>query len=245
MTPPSRSTPSPAGFPKCATCALLGSGAPKTCVLCVARSAPLNRRRCPTCCRSLAPGPCLNPVCNWANRDIGTVYAISRRTDPIEGILKRFKYAGEAGWAPVLGRIIVGWLEVRTDVSYDYDLVTVNPTHAARQPLRHTELILQAAKREDQLGWWPLDDPNDTALVKRYATASATTYGTSWHQKKRSADELWGAVDVAHPSRVADGRILVVDDVTTTLLQLNVVAGILKAAGAVAVDGLVIARQGG
>jgi predicted amidophosphoribosyltransferase len=37
--------------------------------------------------------------------------------------------------------------------------------------------------------------------------------------------------------------VLVVDDVTTTLLQLNVIAGLLVRAGAAHVDGLVIARQ--
>ena len=55
----------------------------------------------------------------------------------------------------------------------------------------------------------------------------------------------WSAVDVAHPERIEGGTILVIDDVTTTLLQLNVIAGQLKRAGAAEVDGLVIARQGG
>lgn len=242
--PPSL-TPTPAGFPKCAKCPLLSSGDPQTCVLCVAQASPLHAVRCPTCCRSTGDSPCGNPVCNWDDRDIGIVSAICKRTDPIESILKRFKYDGEDGWALILGRIVLGWLEVRTDLSETYDLITVNPTHEDRQPLRHTEMILEIAQLEDQLGRWPLDDHSDTALVKHTETESATAYGTNWHAKKAAADALRWAVSVAHPERVAGKRILVVDDVTTTLLQMNVIAGILVGAGALSVDGLVIARQGG
>lgn len=238
-------TPKPAGFPKCGKCPLLSSGDPQTCVNCVASSSRLQKKRCPVCCRSTVNGPCGNPVCNWDDRSIGIVSAICKRTGAIEAVLKRFKYDGAAAWSTIIGRIVLGWLEVRTDLSLDYDLITVNPTHVDRQPLRHTELILEAAQLEDQLGLWPLDDSDDTVLVKHTVTTSATVQGTNWPAKKIAADALWGAVSVAHPDRVEGKRILVVDDVTTTLLQLNVIAGILKSAGAAAVDGLVIARQGG
>lgn len=244
---PTPLTPTPAGFPRCGTCPLLSSGDPRTCVVCVASSSPLHVGHCSTCCRDLTGSDaCGNPVCNWDDRYVNIVSAICRRTGWIEKVLKDFKYVeGKSGWAPILGRIVVGWLEVRTDLSQNYDLVTINPTHVDRQPLRHTELILGAAQLEDQLDRWPLDTAEDTVLVKHTETASATAYGTTWAAKKMAADELWGAVDVAHPQRVQGKRILVVDDVTTTLLQLNVIAGILKGAGATSVDGLVIARQGG
>lgn len=245
MAPRSGPTPEPLGFPKCAKCPLVSTGDPKTCAICVATSSPLQRDRCPICCRPLRGSSCGNPVCGWDDRDVRVVHAISKRTGAIEQVLKRFKYDGKAGWAMILGRIVIGWLEARSDLAGEYDLVTVNPTHPNRSPLRHTELILEAAKTEDQLGWWPLDDPANTVLRKHTETASATAYGTTWSAKKQAADELWWAVEVAHPERIQGKTVLVVDDVTTTLLQLNVIAGLLKRAGAASVDGLVIARQGG
>lgn len=238
-------TPEPLGFPRCAKCPLVSTGDPRTCATCVASSSPLQADRCPVCCRGLSGSPCGNPVCGWDDRHVRAVHAIAKRTGAIEQVLKNFKYDGKAGWAMILGRIVIGWLESKPDLADQYDLVTVNPTHVNRSPLRHTELILDAAKTEDQLGWWPLDDPGDTALRKHNETASATAYGTTWRAKKQAADELWGAVDVAHPDRIEGKTVLVVDDVTTTLLQLNVIAGLLKRVGAADVDGLVIARQGG
>ncbi len=81
--------------------------------------------------------------------------------------------------------------------------------------------------------------------MKHTETASATSLGTTWHAKKQAADELWSAVSVGHPERVEGKRVLLVDDVTTTLLQLEVLSGVLTRAGAASVNGLVIARQGG
>lgn len=245
MAPRSGPTPEPLGFPKCAKCPLVSTGDPKTCATCVANSSPLQADRCPICSRALPADRCGNPVCGWDDRHVRAVHAIAKRTGAIEQVLKTFKYGGTTGWAIILGRIVIGWLEATPDLAYQYDLVTVNPTHANRSPLRHTELILEAAKTEDQLDRWPLDDPDDTVLRKHTETASATAYGTTWRAKKQAADELWQAVDVAHRERVEGKTVLLVDDVTTTLLQLNVIAGLLKRAGAAEVDGLVIARQGG
>lgn len=243
-----RLTPPHNKFPGCATCPLLSSGDSTTCVRCVASSSPLSANRCSICSRDIGPGgACGNPVCGWPDRHLVMVHAICRRTGAIENILKRFKYEGEAGWAPILGRVVVGWLwdHWLTSADPDYDLIVVNPTHPDRTPLRHTELILASAQREDQLGSWRFEPAGDTTLVKHAETESATSLGTTWKAKKQAADQLWSAISVAHPERVIDKRILVVDDVTTTLLQLNVIAGLLERAGAASVEGLVLARQGG
>lgn len=185
---------------------------------------------------------CGNPVCTWDDRYIDVVHAISRRTGAIEGKLKALKYDGQFGWATIFGRIVVGWLDANLQLANSYDLIVVNPTHASRAT-RHTELILQAAAAEDQLAWWPFEPWDDTTLVKHTQTAPSSVAHATWRTKKAAADELWFAVRVEHPDRVRGRRILVLDDATTTLHQLNVIAGILKAAGAAEVDGLVIARS--
>ncbi|MDA8317778.1 MAG: hypothetical protein M0010_21820 [Actinomycetota bacterium] len=136
----------------------------------------------------------------------------------------------------ILGRLVFGWLDANFS-NDDYDLIVANPTHESRL-VRHTELILAAASREDQLGEWHFAPE---ALVKMAETSKSAN--GSWRAKWDAAQELY---DVVHPADALDlrgAKVLVVDDVTTTLAQLHVVGNILKRAGAAEVDGLVIARQ--
>ena len=79
--------------------------------------------------------------------------------------------------------------------------------------------------------------------MKHTETTRSTSGTPNWSDKRDAANELWEAVSVEHPERVARKDILVIDDATTTLHQINVIAGILKRAGAEHVDGLVIARS--
>ncbi len=183
-------------------------------------------------------GSCGNPVCNWPDRDIAAVHAIALKTGAIDGRIKALKYDGQIGWARIFGRLVLGWLETNR-LPTDYDLIVANPTHATRSP-RHTELILVSAAAEDLLEVWPFDRGTPPVLTKQTVTTASAA--GNWHQKKAAADELWFAVNVTRPASVAGARVLVIDDVTTTLLQLNVIAGILKRAGATYVEGLVIAR---
>lgn len=235
--------PEPLGFPKCRRCPYVAAGDWVTCHACVTSHNPLPspRRRCPTCCHPVEPGAaCGNPVCNWEDRSIRRVHAISLKTGAIDRTVRALKYPpGTTGWAVIFGRLVLGWLEANV-TREQYGLVTINPTEPDRTPTRHTEAILSAAWDDDVFGEWPLDDPSDTVLTKiRATTASATG---NWHQKHAAAEELSGALRAVHPDRIHGRDVLVIDDVTTTLLQLNAVAGVLRAAGARNVDGLVIAR---
>lgn len=179
-------------------------------------------------------------MCGWDDRSVDVVHAIALKTGAIDRVLRSLKYNdGQAGWSVIVGRLVVGWLEANVPDDY-YGLIVANPTHADRAPVRHTEAILEAARREDLHGRWPFDDEIHPTLIKVHPTTASAT-GT-WRAKKAAADELRWAVNVQHPERVEGQRVLVVDDVTTTLLQLNMIADILLGAGAAAVEGLVIAR---
>jgi predicted amidophosphoribosyltransferase len=168
------------------------------------------------------------------------VEAVCLKTGPIDKLLKDFKYGRVGpGWRVIFGRLILGWLQAnhRPD---DFDLIVVNPTHADRK-VRHTELILAAAANEDLLDQWPFDRGTPQAIVKARATPPSATQ--SWRDKKVAADALRRALAVPDYRRTAGKRILVIDDITTTLLQLDAVAAVLQTAGhAGPVDGLVLAR---
>lgn len=146
--------------------------------------------------------------------------------------------ASNLGWATILGRLVTAWL-TEAERHRNYDLVLVNPTHAGRVP-RHMEAVLEAARSEDTLDQVPYDDPRDPTWVKYLETTSSRA--KAWQAKKWAAEELYDAIRIEHPQRVAGSRALVVDDLTTTLHQQNVLADILRTTGAVDVEGLVIAR---
>lgn len=235
--------PAPAGFPSCQKCPYLRAGNAGVCYSCVTSVHPLPApaARCPICQRPIAPpAGCGNPVCNWSTRSIDRVHAIAYKTGAIDKRVKLLKYDGVAGWGVIFGRLVLGWLQAHATPD-TYDLITINPTHPERTPIRHTETILRAARNDDLLDEWPFDDPDDLVIEKwRPTTASARG---NWHQKKAAADELESALRVRKPDVVVGARILVLDDVTTTLLQLRAVARVLERSAAASVEGLVIARQ--
>jgi predicted amidophosphoribosyltransferase len=211
---------------------------------CVARTVPQPTAaapKCPVCARPLQnEAVCGNPVCGWGHRHIGRVEAVCLKTGPVDRLLKDFKYGRVGlGWKVIFGRLVLGWLAENHGPD-DFDLIVANPTHPARR-VRHTEQILAAAANQDVHDQWPFDRGDPRAIVKAKETAPSATQ--PWRDKKAAADALWEALEVPDPQRTEGRRILVLDDIATTLLQLNAVAGILKETGrASTVDGLVIAR---
>lgn len=163
------------------------------------------------------------------------------KSGTIDTLLRRFKYQKEyLGWRPILGRIVMGWLEVNTRPD-DYDLIIANPTHESRE-IRHIEEIVLYATREDVLGRWPFDVGTPRALIKTNPTAQGA--GSTWKEKKIAADHLFGVLHVPDVRRTKGKRILVIDDFNTTSLQMRAVARALRFKGGAAhVDGLVIARS--
>jgi predicted amidophosphoribosyltransferase len=208
---------------------------------CVAQTNTVPALHCPVCARPLRKGEtCGNPLCGWDDRQVGRVEAICLKTGQVDRRIQDFKYGKVGlGWRVIFGRLLLGWLEEHHDPG-DFDLIVVNPTHPDRQ-VRHMELILDAAASEDMLDEWPFDRHDPRAIIKTHETPPSASQ--RWRDKKIAADALWEALEVPDRRRTAGKRILVVDDITTTLLQLNAVAGILKRVGdASKVDGLVLAR---
>lgn len=230
-----------AQFPGCGRCPYRTTGSPALCASCVARTNSIPADHCPVCCRPVAAADtCPNPLCGWSDRTIRRVEAVCLKTGPVDRLLRDFKY-GRVGveWAEIFGRLFFGWLSAHHDPN-DYDLIVVNPTHEGRK-VRHTELMLTAAARHDDQRQWPFDRGEPPAIVKTHETPPSAFQ--PWRAKKVAADRLRGALLIPDRDRVAGRRILVLDDIATTMLQLNAVASVLRVAGeARSVDGLVLAR---
>ena len=98
---------------------------------------------------------CGNPICNLDNRTFGRIYSICPETGSVDRILQGFKYADRpTGWSVIFGRLVLGWLDDNLDPD-EYDAIIANPTEPTR-PVRHTELILEAAAKEDLEDIWPI-----------------------------------------------------------------------------------------
>jgi predicted amidophosphoribosyltransferase len=158
----------------------------------------------------------------------------------VDRVLKALKYDGRTGWAVILGRLVLGWLQENLAPD-DYDLIVANPTEPGRA-VHHTELVLAAADREDLEDIWPM---YPDALVKTGPTSQSGQRGTNWRTKWEAAQELRSVVEPAPWVTFKDMRVLLFDDVTTICGQMQVLGDMLAGWGASKIDGLVIARTGG
>ena len=140
----------------------------------------------------------------------------------------------------IFGRLVLGWLDDNLDPD-EYDAIIANPTEPTR-PVRHTELILEAAAKEDLEDIWPI---YPDALQKASPTTQSGQSGARWRAKWDAAQELEGVVTAAEWIDFSHMRVLIFDDIATTCSQFQVLGGMLTRWGASHVDGLVIARTGG
>lgn len=236
--------PQPASFGNCAQCAYRESGTAAICFACAAatfeRLAP---NRCDTCERQLEPdGTCANPVCSWDEDDRGFrwVWAISMRTGALKRAIDRYKVDGKHGWSWIFGRVLIGYLHANVNAFRPYDLIVPSPTYTGPggRPFDHIGLIVEQAIVEDD-GTWPFE-------LGVIAKTQATTRfrGQTWRRRLDIAtSELRPALRVLCREAVEGKRVLVLDDVYTEGLTIREVALALRAAGAVEVSEIVLARQ--
>ena len=207
---------------------------PGTCVGCRREGVPL----CPACAPALdarlleppgvsigLPGDIPEPLLQveWCAPFRGTVRAA----------LHAIKYGAEQRMASPLGEAVARrW----TRVGAGGELIVHVPVHANRRRVRgydQAELIAWAAAKALRL-------PHRSALVRERATAAQFDL-----DRRDRAANVVGAFRV-QPGQVAivQGRwIVLVDDVLTTGATLAACATALKAAGAVAVSAITVARE--
>jgi predicted amidophosphoribosyltransferase len=226
--------PEPLGFPKCAHCPLLETGSASTCYDCAGRVLPQHDGpTCVVCGQLMSGGWCGNRICHDPARGFGKAHVVAVHRDDLRTVNLRYKNDGKTGWARILARIVVGYLDEHVEFG-EVDLILPNPSHGADR--QHNERIINAARDEDP--FWPFDH-EPWALTKTAATPRSAS--NTLAEKLRVA-KLHAEVIAVNRSAVEGKRILVYDDVFTTGAQLDQVGRLLKANGALSVDGLVLAR---
>ncbi|WP_244313374.1 ComF family protein [Streptomyces zinciresistens] len=230
----------PLGFPHCAGCPYYLGGSASICATCAARSLePVPDAHCQVCSQALGTARrCSNALCELSpdERGFSRVDAIAMFSGDLENAVRRLKYDGAWGWAPIFGRLVVGWMERTPDRVADVDLIVGNPTWTGRTPIQHIETILKAAAVEDAAGRWPF--PASPVLVKPVDTERSA--GKNREAKRLAAVAHAKAIRIER--RIQDRTLLLFDDLFTTGQQMQAVARLLRDAGAAEVRGLVLAR---
>ena len=233
--PPDRSD-----FPDCASCPYAQHGPWHVCVTCAGETLLSIQTPCPICSQEIDQSECFNSLCagRAGRRHIERIEAIALHIDPLDRVIRRFKYGKKQGWALIFARLLIGHLNNRWQPN-DVDLIIANPGHPGRE---HNAEVIRSAALQDFHDRWPFDDPDSPTLEKEEETAQSA--GQNFDVKRGAAAEHASALRLQHAERVAGKRIILYDDICTTGLQLNAVARRLcEDWGAVSVVGVVLARQ--
>ncbi len=231
--------------PRCAACGIrLASEAgprKRVCARCVVRAERMPEPRCHVCggpLESAVSGAarCARCLAHPPRYRIARTVARYRTTAEDEpgslpALIRRHKY----GLDQAAGRALADYLGDELPVSAgDYDVVIPVPLHWRRlwwRGFNQAALLAGEVARR-------LDLPLDTTAISR---RRFTTAQTSQHHDER-ASNVRRAFAVAHPERVRNRRVLIVDDVMTTGATVDECARVLIAAGAACVDVFTLAR---
>jgi ComF family protein len=225
---------------------------PLRCAGCgVLMPAQMPRRLCPACRASLRP--VAEPMCRTCGlplddggglcrrcasippsfcqaRALFSYRAAAESPDVLGSIIRRHKYGPDQA----LGAVLAGLLDERLPLDPGYDVAMPVPLHRirlARRGFNQSALLAAAVTRKLRCR---LDV---TTLVRVIATPPQTAQDL---ESRRS--NVHNAFAVRYPERVADLKVLLVDDVMTTGATVNECARVLRQAGARAVDVFTIAR---
>ena len=214
---------------RCAICGAWPASA--LCPACIARFAPPQ----PRCGRCALPVPAGVTVCGGCLRDappLDACYAAVNYAYPWAGLVARFKFQGEPGWAASLTGLMQAVPGVVDEVAAA-DVVLPMPLAAPRLAQRGFNQALQLAR---QLA----PQKTDPRLLLRLRDTAAQA---SLDRKARAAN-VRGAFGV-EPLRQGELRgkaAVLVDDVMTSGASLHAAAQALREAGVRRVSAVVLAR---
>jgi ComF family protein len=227
--------------PRCAVC---GTGLPietsrRVCGPCRQSVEPIRAPLCDSCGIPLdgADEVALCRHCTIAPPAFDSARAITRYRAGVDGpsaiasLLRRHKY----GLDQSLGRALAEYLDAALPLDADgYDVVVPVPLHRARLRWRgFNQAALLGAALAGRL-----QCPLDVAALTR---TRPTPPQTARDRAERTRN-VRGAFTVRRPGRVAGLRVLLVDDVMTTGATVDECARVLRAAGALRIDVLTLAR---
>ena len=203
------------------------------CARCIEGLRRLEQPFCDTCAQPNVNGQCQS--CLEHPSKIDGIRAPYLFEGPLRDAVHRLKYRGWRAAAPVLGRLLAGYLEHHKLLIESTGQVLVPvPLHPRRLRSRGYNQSHLLAKEAGKL----LDLPVGEDLIKRATDSPPQVDARSSEQRRANVSGSFAASD-----EVEDLSVLLVDDVATTGSTLMACAAALKDAGAATVWGLVLARD--
>jgi len=187
---------------------------------------------CPRCGRPLADGP-VCPGCADMDDEIDGIRAPFLFDGVIRQAVHELKYRNLRALAPLLAAFLHAYLR---EFPLKGDVLVPVPLHPRRLRERGYNQSARLARELGRLGGRPV---REDALVRTgFAPPQVRSSGEA--ERRRN---VAGAFACPLPQAVIDKRVILIDDVATSGATLNAGAGVLKAAGAASVWGLVLALE--
>ncbi len=190
------------------------------------------RVRCGLCALTLPEGVGTCGRCLREGSPLDACHAAVSYGYPWSGLIARFKFSGQAGWADGFARLLLGSDAVRQCIA-NADRVVPMPLSPARLAHRGFNQAHELARRLS-----PCKADVRLALRLRETPPQAELERAARLANVRQAF----ALEPARAHEVRGRRIVLVDDVMTSGASLHALAGVFRAAGAAEVAAVVVAR---
>lgn len=190
------------------------------------------RHRCVRCALVLAEGVATCGRCLRAAPPLDACHAAVSYAYPWTGLIARFKFSGQAGWADSFARLLLGADAIRRCVDAADRLVPM--------PLSATRLAARGFNQAHELARRLAPGKADPKLALRLRE---TPPQAELGRAARLANVRQAfALEPARAHEVRGRHIVLVDDVMTSGASLHALAAVFQAAGAAHVAAVVIAR---
>jgi len=201
------------------------------CPACEARFAgPCHR--CRTCAAALPDGIDQCGRCLRTQPALDACHAAVSYGYPWSGLVARFKFAGEAGWAHAFADLLARDLAVRHDLQAAHSVVPM--------PLSPQRLAQRGFNQAHELARRLAPAKVDPRLALRVRDTESQA---DLHHDARLANVRRAfAIDPARAASVRGQAVVLVDDVMTTGASLGALAQVFREAGAASVAAVVFAR---
>ncbi|WP_066271983.1 ComF family protein [Hydrogenophaga palleronii] len=213
------------GEPVCENCSTRFQGPPHRCHACAAPLSSDAHHLCGTCLAQPSPAA-------LQARTAAVDYAY-----PWDGLIARFKFRAEPGWAGPFARLMLRTPRVAELLSQCELLVPVplNATRLAERGYNQAWELTKALRRQGRPAAAAVPD----ALLRLLDRPDQ--HSLPREQRLRNLRGVF-AVHPLHVPRVQGRQVLLVDDVSTTGATLQAAAQALRQAGAAGVNALVFAH---
>jgi len=189
--------------------------------------------RCETCALPVPSGVLRCGRCLRSEVPLDACRAAVSYAYPWSGLVARFKFQAEPGWAATLALLMrsAPWVEPALE---EADLVLPMPLARERLAERGFNQALELARHLTP----PRKVRPDILIRIRHTSAQSALSLVARQHNVRGAF----AIEPAHVVEVRGRRIVIVDDVMTSGASLHAAAAVLRQAGALHLTGLVLAR---